>query len=184
MVLSKQTGTLILRTQNSDTENLLQKIKSIYQSFPSDMPFSYSFLDERYAQTYQAEEKTGRLMSIFAGLTIFLACLGLFGLAIFTANQRRKEIGIRKVVGASTIGITGMLSINFIKLVLIAFILASPLAWLMMNNWLQNFSYRIEIQFWMVALAGSIAVVIAILTVSSQAIRAAQTKPVDSLRDE
>ncbi|MGB7528304.1 ABC transporter permease [Sphingobacterium cellulitidis] len=184
MVLSKQTGTLILRTQNSDTENLLQKIKSIYQSFPSDMPFSYSFLDERYAQTYQAEEKTGRLMSIFAGLTIFVACLGLFGLAIFTANQRRKEIGIRKVVGASTIGITGMLSINFIKLVLIAFILASPLAWLMMNNWLQNFSYRIEIQFWMVALAGSIAVVIAILTVSSQAIRAAQTKPVDSLRDE
>lgn len=184
MVLSGQTGTLILRTQNSDTENLLQKIKSIYQSFSSDMPFSYSFLDERYAQTYQAEEKTGKLMSIFAGLTIFVACLGLFGLAIFTANQRRKEIGIRKVVGASTMGITRMLSINFIKLVLIAFVLASPLAWLMMNNWLQNFSYRIEIQFWMVALAGSIAVVIAILTVSSQAIRAAQTKPVDSLRDE
>lgn len=184
MVLSGQTGTLILRTQNSDTEKLLQKIKSIYQSFSSDMPFSYSFLDERYAQTYQAEEKTGKLMSIFAGLTIFVACLGLFGLAIFTANQRRKEIGIRKVVGASTAGITRMLSINFIKLVLIAFVLASPLAWLMMNNWLQNFSYRIEIQFWMVALAGSIAVVIAVLTVSTQAIRAAQTKPVDSLRDE
>lgn len=184
MVLSGQTGTLILRTQNSDTEKLLQKIKSIYQSFSSDMPFSYSFLDERYAQTYQAEEKTGKLMSIFAGLTIFVACLGLFGLAIFTANQRRKEIGIRKVVGASTASITRMLSINFIKLVLIAFVLASPLAWLMMNNWLQNFSYRIEIQFWMVALAGSIAVVIAVLTVSTQAIRAAQTKPVDSLRDE
>ncbi len=184
MVLSGQTGTLILRTQNSGTEKLLQKIKSIYQSFSSDMPFSYSFLDERYAQTYQAEEKTGKLMSIFAGLTIFVACLGLFGLAIFTANQRRKEIGIRKVVGASTAGITRMLSINFIKLVLIAFVLASPLAWLMMNNWLQNFSYRIEIQFWMVALAGSIAVVIAVLTVSTQAIRAAQTKPVDSLRDE
>lgn len=184
MVLSGQTGTLILRTQNSDTEKLLKKIKSIYQSFSSDMPFSYSFLDERYAQTYQAEEKTGKLMSIFAGLTIFVACLGLFGLAIFTANQRRKEIGIRKVVGASTAGITRMLSINFIKLVLIAFVLASPLAWLMMNNWLQNFSYRIEIQFWMVALAGSIAVVIAVLTVSTQAIRAAQTKPVDSLRDE
>lgn len=184
MVLSSQTGSLILRTKNSDTENLLQKIKSIYQSFSSDMPFSYSFLDERYAQTYQAEEKTGKLMSIFAGLTIFVACLGLFGLAIFTANQRRKEIGIRKVVGASTAGITRMLSINFIKLVLIAFVLASPLAWLMMNNWLQNFSYRIEIKFWMVALAGSIAVVIAVLTVSTQAIRAAQTKPVDSLSDE
>ncbi|MNN77590.1 FtsX-like permease family protein [compost metagenome] len=123
-------------------------------------------------------------MSIFAGLTIFVACLGLFGLAIFTANQRRKEIGIRKVIGASVPGITGMLSAEFIKLVLIAIVISSPIAWWAMYKWLENFAYRIEIQWWMFAVAGLLAVLIALLTVSSQAIKAAVANPVDSLREE
>ncbi|WON95446.1 ABC transporter permease [Sphingobacterium sp. UGAL515B_05] len=184
MVLSDQAGSLILKTQTADMEKLIQKLASLYRSFPTDIPFSYSFLDDRYAQTYQAEVKTGKLLSIFAGLTIFVACLGLFGLAIFTANQRRKEIGIRKVVGATVPDITRMLSTEFVKLVLIAIIISSPLAWWMMHKWLENFAYRIEMQWWMFVLAGALAVFIALITVSSQAIRAALTKPVDSLRDE
>ncbi|WP_313235455.1 ABC transporter permease [Sphingobacterium multivorum] len=184
MVLSDQAGSLILKTQTTDMEKLIQKLASLYRSFPTDIPFSYSFLDERYAQTYQAEVKTGKLLSIFAGLTIFVACLGLFGLAIFTANQRKKEIGIRKVVGATVPDITRMLSTEFVKLVLIAFVISSPLAWWMMHKWLENFAYRIEMQWWMFVLAGALAVFIALITVSSQAIRAALTKPVDSLRDE
>ncbi|MFE2862282.1 MULTISPECIES: ABC transporter permease [Sphingobacterium] len=184
MVLSDQAGSLILKTQTTDMEKLIQKLASLYRSFPTDIPFSYSFLDERYAQTYQAEVKTGKLLSIFAGLTIFVACLGLFGLAIFTANQRKKEIGIRKVVGATVPDITRMLSTEFVKLVLIAIVISSPLAWWMMHKWLENFAYRIEMQWWMFVLAGALAVFIALITVSSQAIRAALTKPVDSLRDE
>lgn len=184
MVLGDQAGSLIVKTEAKDTEALIQKLKAEYDAFPTDIPFNYSFLDERYAQTYQAEVKTGKLLSIFAGLTIFVACLGLFGLAIFTANQRRKEIGIRKVIGASVPGITGMLSAEFIKLVLIAIVISSPIAWWAMYKWLENFAYRIEIQWWMFAVAGLLAVLIALLTVSSQAIKAAVANPVDSLRDE
>ena len=184
MVLGDQAGSLIVKTETKDTEALIQKLKAEYDAFPTDIPFNYSFLDERYAQTYQAEVKTGKLLSIFAGLTIFVACLGLFGLAIFTANQRRKEIGIRKVIGASVPGITGMLSAEFIKLVLIAIVISSPIAWWAMYKWLENFAYRIEIQWWMFAVAGLLAVLIALLTVSSQAIKAAVANPVDSLREE
>jgi putative ABC transport system permease protein len=184
MVLGDQAGSLIVKTETKDTEALIQKLKAEYDAFPSDIPFNYSFLDERYAQTYQAEVKTGKLLSIFAGLTIFVACLGLFGLAIFTANQRRKEIGIHKVIGASVPGITGMLSAEFIKLVLIAIVISSPIAWWAMYKWLENFAYRIEIQWWMFAVAGLLAILIALLTVSSQAIKAALANPVDSLREE
>lgn len=184
MVLSDQAGSLILKIQSTDMEKLVQKLAALYRSYPTDVPFSYSFLDDRYAQTYLAEVKTSKLLSIFAGLTIFVACLGLFGLAIFTANQRRKEIGIRKVVGATVPDITGMLSKDFIKLVLIALIISCPIAWWVMYKWLENFAYRIEIQWWMIGLAGLMAVLTALITVSSQAIRAALAKPVDSLRDE
>ena len=184
MVLSDQAGSLILKTQTNDMEKLVQKLASLYRSFQTDIPFSYSFLDDRYAQTYQAEVKTGKLLSIFAGLTIFVAGLGLFGLAIFTANQRKKEIGIRKVIGATVPEITRMLSTEFIKLVLVSIIISSPIAWWIMYKWLENFAYRIEIQWWMFALAGLVAIFIALTTVSTQAVRAALTKPVDSLRDE
>lgn len=121
---------------------------------------------------------------IFSGLAIFISCLGLFGLASYIAELRTKEIGIRKVLGASVTGITAMLSRDFVKLVLIAILLASPIAWWTMNKWLEDFSYRIEIQWWIFAVAGIAALTIAILTVSTQAIRAANTNPIKTLRDE
>ncbi|MNT23140.1 Macrolide export ATP-binding/permease protein MacB [compost metagenome] len=184
MVLNDQAGNLIIKTKATDMEKLLATVKQYYNAYPSDLPFDYSFLDDRYNQTYQSELKTGQLLTIFASLTIFVACLGLLGLAIFTTHQRKKEIGIRKVIGASVPDIARMLSFEFIRLVVIAIIIASPIAWWMMNIWLQDFAYRIDIHWWMFAIAGILAIVIALLTVSSQAIRAALANPVHSLKDE
>lgn len=184
MVLNNQAGSLILKIRPTDTEKLLSAVEKIYNSFPSDLPFSYSFLDDRYNNTYLAERKTGQLLSIFTGLTIFVACLGLLGLAIFTADQRKKEISIRKVIGASVPRLVGMLSAEFLKLVLIALVIASPLAWWVMNQWLEDFAYRIDIEWWMFAIAGFLAIAIAMLTVSSQAIKVALANPVDRLRSE
>lgn len=184
MVLNDQAGNLIIKTKATDMEKLLATIKQYYHAYPSDLPFDYSFLDDRYNQTYQSELKTGQLLTIFASLTIFVACLGLLGLAIFTTHQRKKEIGIRKVIGASVPDIARMLSFEFIRLVVIAIIIASPIAWWMMHMWLEDFAYRIDIQWWMFAITGLLAVVIALFTVSSQAIRAAVANPVNSLKDE
>lgn len=184
MVLSDQAGNLIIKTKATNMEKLLTTVKQQYNAFPSDLPFDYSFLDERYNQTYQSELKTGQLLTIFATLTIFVACLGLLGLAIFTAHQRKKEIGIRKVIGAKVSDIARMLSFEFIRLVFIAIIIASPIAWWMMHMWLQDFAYRIQVQWWMFAVAGLLAIIIALFTVSTQAIRAAIANPVNSLKDE
>lgn len=184
MVLNDQAGNLIIKTKATDMEKLLATVKQYYNAYPSDLPFDYSFLDDRYNQTYQSELKTGQLLTIFASLTIFVACLGLLGLAIFTTHQRKKEIGIRKVIGASVPDIARMLSFEFIRLVVIAIIIASPIAWWMMHMWLEDFAYRIDIQWWMFAITGLLAVVIALFTVSSQAIRAAVANPVNSLKDE
>ena len=126
----------------------------------------------------------GLILGIFAGLTIFVACLGLFGLAKFTAAQRTKEIGIRKVLGASVAQVTGMLSKEFLVLVLVACVIAFPVAWWAMNNWLQDFAYRISISWWIFALAGVTIILIALITVSFQAIKAAIANPVKSLRTE
>ncbi len=120
-----------------------------------EVPFSYTFLDERFNNSYQSEQKIGLILSVFAGVTIFVACLGLFGLATFTAEQRTKEIGIRKVLGASITNIVSLLSIDFIKLVFIAFIIATPVAWYMMNKWLQDFAYKTNISAWIFLLAAS-----------------------------
>jgi len=148
------------------------------------LPFSYSFLDERINNTYLAERKTGTILGIFAGLTVFVACLGLFGLATFTTYQRTKEIGIRKVLGATVSNIIRLLVTDFVKLIGIAVVIAVPFAWWAMNQWLEDFAYRIDIQWWMFAAAGLAAVTIALLTVGWQAIKAAVANPVDSLRDE
>ena len=148
------------------------------------MPFDYSFLDDRFKQAYETEQKTGLILGIFAGLTIFVACLGLFGLAMFTAEQRTREIGIRKVLGASIAGVTSLLSKDFLKLVIIANLIAWPLAWWAMNKWLQEFAYRITISWWVFVVAGISALLIAILTISFQAVKAALANPVVSLRSE
>lgn len=174
-------GNMIVKVKTTDISGLIATAKS---KWTAEEPFAYSFMDERYNNTYRAEQRVGSILNIFAGLTIFVACLGLFGLATFTAQQRIKEIGIRKVLGASVIGIMGMLSKDFIKLVTIAIILASPVAWYLMNQWLQDFAYRIELNWLMFVGAGAGAIVIALITVSFQAVRAAVMNPVRSLRSE
>lgn len=184
MTIKNNFGNLIVKAKAGDLSDLIKTLEERYNAFNPDLPLTYSFLDDRINNTYQAEIKTGTILGIFAGLTIFVACLGLFGLATFTANQRTKEIGIRKVLGASVGNIIKMLSSEFIKLVLIALAIAVPLAWWVMTKWLEGFAYRINMQGWMLILTGLTAVIVALLTVSWQAIKAATASPVRSLRDE
>ena len=137
-----------------------------------------------FRKTYEAEQNTGKLLGIFAGLTIFVACMGLFGLAMFTAQQRTKEMGIRKVLGASVSNIVTLLSKDFIKLVIIAFIIASPIAWFIMNKWLQDFAYRTNISAWVFVAAAVLSLIIAFFTISIQSVKSALANPVKSLRTE
>ncbi len=177
-------GGLIFKIKTTDVAGLLATMKKNWNAYNTNEPFTYSFLDDLYNKTYAVEQKTGTVLNIFSLLTIFVACLGLFGLATYTAEQRTKEIGIRKVLGASVKQVTQMLSKEFVKLVLIASIIAFPVAWWAMNKWLQNFAYRINISWWVFAVAGLAALLIALLTVSFQAIKAAVANPVKSLRTE
>jgi len=184
MTLSPNTGMMIVKLKTTDVAGLIAVLKTRWDGLSAEEPFTYSFLDDRFNNTYQSEQKIGMILGIFAGLTIFVACLGLFGLAMFTAEQRTKEIGIRKVLGASVAGIVNLLSIDFLKLVLVAVVLATPVAWWAMNKWLMDFAYRIDISWWMFVLAAVTALLIALFTVSFQAIKAAIANPVKSLRTE
>jgi ABC-type antimicrobial peptide transport system permease subunit len=164
-------------------ENLAGAEK-IFRRYNPQYPFEYFFVDEAYAQKFHDEQTTATLTAFFAGLTIFISCLGLFGLATYMAENRVKEIGVRKVLGASVTDITTMLSRDFVLLVLIAILLASPVAWWSMHRWLAGYSYRITISWWTFAAAGLGAVSIALMTVSFQAIKAALANPVKSLRSD
>ena len=177
-------GGLIFKIRTTDVAGLLATMKKQWDAFNTDEPFTYAFLDDLYNKTYSAEQKTGIILNIFSVLIIFVACLGLFGLATYTAEQRTKEIGIRKVLGASVAQVTQMLSKEFLKLVLIASLIAFPVAWWAMNKWLQSFAYRIDISWWIFLVAGSAAILIALVIVSFQAIKAAIANPVRSLRTE
>ncbi|MDP4284479.1 MAG: ABC transporter permease [Bacteroidota bacterium] len=177
-------GGLIFRIKTTDVSGLLATMKKDWDSYNTGEAFSYSFLDDLFNKTYAAEQKTGSILNIFSVLTIFVACLGLFGLVTYTSEQRTKEIGIRKVLGASVSQVAQMLSKEFLKLVLIASIIAFPIAWWGMNKWLESFAYRINISWWIFAVAGFTALLIALLTISFQAIKAAIANPVDSLRSE
>jgi ABC-type antimicrobial peptide transport system permease subunit len=172
-----------LNSANS-TEKDLQLAENVFKKYNPQYPFDYHFVDEEYAKKFGEEKRTGTLAALFAGLTIFISCLGLFGLATYMAENRIKEIGVRKVLGASVTSITTLLSKDFLKLVIISFLIAAPIAWWAMNSWLQSYTYRISIQWWVFALAGILSVIIAILTVSYQAIKAAIANPVKSLRSE
>ncbi len=183
MVLQPEWG-IIVKVKTTDMAGLLSDIKQRWNTYQTGETFQYSFMDDLYNKTYAAEQKTGTILSIFAVLTILVACLGLFGLATYTAMQRTKEIGIRKVLGASVVQVTNMLSTEFLRLVIIACIIAFPLSFWAMHTWLQNFAYRISISWWMFVLAGCIAILIALLTVSFQSIKAAVANPVKSLRTE
>jgi putative ABC transport system permease protein len=177
-------GGLIFKIKTTDVAGLLATMKKQWSSYNTDEPFTYSFMDDLFNNTYSAEQKTGTILNIFSILTIFVASLGLFGLATYTAEQRTKEIGIRKVLGASVSQVTRMLSKEFLRLVFIASLIAFPVSWWAMNKWLQSFAYRINISWWVFAVAGFITIFIALITVSFQAVKAAIANPVKSLRTE
>ncbi|HEY8784510.1 MAG TPA: ABC transporter permease [Mucilaginibacter sp.] len=169
---------------HTNIPTLINAMQRIYKKYDADAPFDYTFMDDAFNAQYKAEDRLASIFSIFTVITIILATMGLFGLAAFTIEQRTKEIGIRKVLGASLASINVLLSKDFLRLVLLAIIVASPIAWWAMHNWLQNFAYRITISWWVFAIAGSLAVFTAIITVSYHAIRAGIANPVESLRSE
>lgn len=175
---------ILVRTQPGQTKQALASLESFSKAFNPKVPFAYKFVDEEYQKLYRSETVVGSLTNYFAFLAIFISCLGLFGLSAFTAEQRTKEIGVRKVLGASVGSIVGLLSQDFLKLVLLAIVIASPLAWYAMNQWLHSYAYKTELSWWMFALAGLLAIVIAFVTISFQSIKAALTNPVRSLRSE
>ena len=172
------------RFKTDNVSQLVSTIESKYKAVAPGMPFNYSFLDESFDNMYRQEQRVGSVAVTFAILAIIIACLGLLGLATYIAEQRTKEIGVRKVLGASVTNIVRMLSKDFVKLVLIAFLIASPIAWWFMNKWLQDFAYRIDLHWWIFALVGLLALIVALFTLSFQAIKAAISNPVDSLRTE
>jgi len=173
-----------VRIKSSNISEMVDFIQDKWDEFAPGQPFDYSFLDEEFNNVYQAEQRLGNIFTIFAGLAIFVGCLGLLGLAAFTAEQRTKEIGVRKVMGASVSGVVFLLSKEFGKLIIISFIIAVPIAYYAMNNWLEDFAYRTEISLLTFIFAGLIALSIALLTVSYHAVKVAVANPVDSLRYE
>jgi putative ABC transport system permease protein len=184
MNLGDNRGSLAVRLRGGNIIAPVNQIESKWKAMANGVPFTYTFMDDDFNKLYQSEKQTGQLFISFAVFAIFIACLGLFGLVTYAAEQRMKEIGIRKVLGAKVGGIVGLLSRDFIKLVLIASLIAFPIAWWGMYQWLQSFAYRISISWWIFVLAGGTAILIALLTVSVQTIRAAIANPIKSLRSE
>ncbi len=184
VMLNRSDSGIIIKANTADIAGLISSVEALWNNFNTGEPFSYGVLDELYNQTHSKEQKMGVILRIFALLTIFVACLGLFGLITFTAEQRYKEIGIRKVLGSSVPQIITMLSSDFLKLVLVSFLVAFPLGFYMMNMWLEDFAYRIQIQWWIFALSGIITISIAFLTIGWKSFRAASMDPVKSLRTE
>ncbi|GAB4017218.1 ABC transporter permease [Spirosoma koreense] len=175
---------LYVKTTGQDATKAVAAAERAYKQYTTDYPFEYTFLDDAFNNLYKSEQQTGLLFNVFAAIAILISCLGLFGLATYTAQVRTREIGVRKVLGASVSGIIQLLAKDFIRLVIIAIALAVPIAWYTMNRWLADFAYRIDVQWWVFALAGLLSLMIALLTVSFQSIRAALMNPVKSLRSE
>jgi putative ABC transport system permease protein len=179
-----QNGSVAFRIHSANIPNLVSMIQDKFKSLAPEQPFSYSFMDDDFNKIYSNEQRMGGISITFSVLAILIACLGLLGLITFAAEQRAKEIGVRKVLGANAGDIVSMLSKDFLKLVLVASLIAIPIAWLAMNKWLQGFAYRINISWWILAIAALLAVLIALATIFYQAIKAAVANPVDSLRSE
>lgn len=175
---------LSVKINLAQADEVIQHIEKTWKAIVPQVPFQYSFVDEKLANQYGNEKKMEGVFYVFSGLSLLIACFGLFGLSIFVVERKIKEIGVRKVLGASVSGIVTLLSKDFLKLVLIAFVIATPLSWIFMNNWLEDFAYRIDIDWWIFAVAGALAMLIALLTVSFQSIKAAITNPVKNLRTE
>jgi ABC-type antimicrobial peptide transport system permease subunit len=177
-------GTILVRIKAGQTKQAIASLQNICKQLNPGFPFTYQFSDNEYANLYKSETVVSRLSNIFAFLAIFISCLGLFGLAMFTAEQRKKEIGIRKVLGASAGNIVRLLSVNFLKPVAIAIVIAFPVAWIAMDNWLQDFAYRVPISWIAFAIAGVAAILIALIAISFQSVKSAIANPVKSLRSE
>lgn len=168
----------------ASAKNALQHIENEWSAAFPDYVFEYDFLDDRVAELYQTEQRFLSLIGIFSGLAIFIGCLGIYGLILFFVVQKTKEIGIRKVLGAGITNLVGLVMQDFLKLILIAGIIATPIAWYFMNQWLENFEYRTSLNWWIFVLAVGIIMAITLLTISYQAIKAAIANPVKSLRIE
>jgi putative ABC transport system permease protein len=175
---------LAVSIEPNSTKKILSEIESKWKNFVPAVPFEFSFLDKSFEAMYNDDQHMGKVFGIFTTLSILVACLGLFGLSVYTAERRKKEIGVRKVLGASVKNLVNLLSKEFVKLVLVAAIIAFPIAWWAMHKWLQDFVYRISIEWWVFAFAAIIALLIAFFTISFQAIKAAIANPVKSLRNE
>jgi putative ABC transport system permease protein len=184
MLAAVNNGAVIVRIKTTDVHQLVNDIQNKWSAYGPGTPFSYTFLDEKFASLYGAEQRTGEIFTSFSIIAVIIACLGLFGLAAFMIRQRVKEIGIRKVLGASSMSITTMLSMEFLRLIIVASLISFPLTWYAMYKWLQDFAYRINIQWWVFLLAGAIALLVAAITISFQSIKAALANPVKSLRSE
>jgi putative ABC transport system permease protein len=182
----RNSGNLVILKLNPDmsAHEAIEKIKTVFNKFSPSLPFSHEFVDEEYARKFSDEERIGKLASFFAALAIFISCLGISGLASFVAEQRTKEIGVRKVMGASVLNLWGLLSKDFLVLVFLSLLLAMPLAWYLMSGWLEKYQYRSTIAWWIFAAAGFGALAITLMTVSYQSIKAALANPVNSLRSE
>jgi len=184
LILQKEAGSMAIRIDTKEVYPLIAQIKDKWKSMVPGQLFDYTFMDDEFNELYAPEQRTGQLFITFAVLAILIGCLGLFGLVTYAAEQRTKEIGIRKVLGASVGNIAGMISKDFLKLIVISWLIAFPVAWFAMNKWLQDFAYRISISWWVFAGAGIFALIIALLTISSKAIRAAVANPAKSLKSE
>ena len=175
---------IYVRVDDRNLSQTLSFVEQTFRKFDASSPFAYRFLDQNFADQYKAEARQGKILLTFTLLTIYIACMGLFGLITFTVAQRVKEIGIRKVLGASVSGMVSLLTESLLKVVLVAMLVAVPVSWILMNKWLEDFAYRIQLHWWIFALAGIVALLIAIVTLSLQAIKAAVANPVKSLRNE
>ncbi len=180
----EETTSIIIKAEAGKERETITHLQNLYQQFNPGYAFDYTFLDQDYQTLYEAEKRVSALSKYFAGLAILISCLGLFGLAAFAAEQRSKEIGIRKILGATTSGIVELLSKDFLKLVFISLLIACPVAWYLMHNWLTNFAYHIEINWWVFAAAGGGTILIAFMTVGFQSVKAAIVNPVESLHSE
>jgi hypothetical protein len=179
-----QSGNALIRTQPGQTKQALASLETICKALNPDFSFNYNFSDEEYQKLYQNEQVVGKLSNAFAFLAIFISCLGLLGLAMFTAEQRFKEIGIRKVLGASVASLFASLSKEFIILVIIALLIATPLSYYAMSKWLMDYQYRTELSWWIFALSALIAIFITLATISFQTLKASLVNPIKSLRSE
>ncbi|MEM6696781.1 MAG: FtsX-like permease family protein, partial [Bacteroidota bacterium] len=177
-------GNIIIKAQTDDLENTVAHIQNTMKTLIPQYPYEVQFMDESFNNLYESEQRFGKAFNVFTLLALFIACMGLFGLVSHHVLQRTKEIGIRKVLGASVSSIVALLSKDFLKLIIIAFVIAIPITYYAMNQWLENFAYHINIPWWVFALTGSGALGIAFLTVSFQSVKAAISNPIKALRNE